>query len=170
MEMRSNRPHSSPESTACPDCLWGRCWWFINRCNNRRALDLRHSGLAAEFIAAKTVSTREILILMPDIRLGRRKKICWIRKDARGGKDESRVRSRLWGWKKGKEFAWQESSVIYAPRKKEIAHRAPVLFLWQPEGYYRTLPFIMKGLWLTGSETGWGDFFPSTAGKQKEKE
>lgn len=61
------------------------------------------------------------------------------------------------GGSKG-EFA-SESSVIYAWRKekgKKITYRAPVSFLWQPEGYYRTLPFIMKGLQLTGSETGWG--------------
>lgn len=60
----------------------------------------------------------------------------------------------------GKEFA-SESSVIYAwkkeKKKKKITYRAPVSFLWQPEGYYRTLPFIMKGLQLTGSETGWGE-------------
>ena len=79
-----------------------------------------------------------------------------------------------------KEFA-SESSVIYAWRKKkekEITHRAPVSFLWQPEGYYRTLPFIMKGLQLTGSETGWGEgrtvrcIFPAhsweTDGKRNE--
>lgn len=41
---------------------------------------------------------------------------------------------------------------------KKITYRAPVSFLWQPEGYYRTLPFIMKGLQLTGSETGWGEW------------
>lgn len=40
---------------------------------------------------------------------------------------------------------------------KKITYRAPVSFLWQPEGYYRTLPFIMKGLQLTGSRTGWGE-------------
>ena len=42
-------------------------------------------------------------------------------------------------------------------KKKKITYRAPVSFLWQPEGYYRTLPFIMKGLQLTGSRTGWGE-------------
>lgn len=42
-------------------------------------------------------------------------------------------------------------------KEKNHTHRAPVSFLWQPEGYYRTLPFIMKGVQLTGSETGWGE-------------
>lgn len=59
---------------------------------------------------------------------------------------------------------------------KKITYRAPVSFLWQPQGYYRTLPFIMKGLQLTGSETRWGEggqcsaFSLLTAGKRKEKE
>lgn len=33
--------------------------------------------------------------------------------------------------------------------------QAPVSFLWQPECYYSTLPFIMKGLQLV-SKMGWG--------------
>ncbi len=37
---------------------------------------------------------------------------------------------------------------------EKITYRAPVSFLWQPEGYYRTLPFIMKGLQLTVRQGG----------------
>lgn len=54
-----------------------------------------------------------------------------------------------------------QSSVIYAwtwkkvERKKNCTHRALVSFLWQPEDYYHTLPFIIKGLVLMGSETLW---------------
>lgn len=36
---------------------------------------------------------------------------------------------------------------------KKITHRALVSFLWQPEDDYHTLPFIIKGLVLMGSET-----------------
>lgn len=54
-----------------------------------------------------------------------------------------------------------QSSVIYAwtwkkvEREKHRTHRALVSFLWQPEDYYHTLPFIIKGLALMGSETLW---------------
>lgn len=40
-------------------------------------------------------------------------------------------------------------------RRKKITHRALVSFLWQPEDYYHTLPFIIKGIVLMGSETLW---------------
>lgn len=55
---------------------------------------------------------------------------------------------------RGRCFA--SHSTIICPLKKERrkkkggchTHRATVWFLWKPKGYYRTLPFIIKGLSL----------------------
>lgn len=109
----------------------------------------------------------------------RREKKCWLRKDVRGGKDGSKVQSCLW---------WRGETVCLRvlchlcleikERRKKITYRALVSFLWQPEDYYHTLPFIMKGLALTGSKTGRGEerggqcaaFSLLSAGRQKEKE
>lgn len=88
----------------------------------------------------------------------RREKKCWLRKDVRGGKDGSKVQSCLWWW--GETVCLRvlcHLCLEIKERRKKITYRALVSFLWQPEDYYHTLPFIMKGLALTGSKTGRGE-------------
>lgn len=67
----------------------------------------------------------------------------------------------------------EEETLIKMVEQREplsALHAGPVSFLWQREGYYRTLPFIMKGLELTGWR-GWrGEGGALTAGKQEEEE
>lgn len=82
------------------------------------------------------------------------------------GQGGSRVQS--WKWESRKEFA-SEASVIYAwikKKEKKITARAPVSFLWQPEGHSRTLLFIMKRLQLRRAQC----IFPAYSWKTEGKE
>ena len=121
------------------------------------------------FMANKQLWLVVIILLINQIRWCSNR-IAGLIKDARGGgEDGSKVPSCLRWWREESVCLRVHCHLRLAKKKrgkkgKEITYRALVSFLWQPEGHYCTLPFIMKGL-----QCGAARFPCSQLGKQRER-
>lgn len=173
-----NRLHKGRLSTASPaaaprrsmqggDPIWVNALWPESKAPSAQVWDCStepewfREGASLWFKSARggspiTSANWPVILMIPTSfpfsrKEGPEEKNCWLRNDVRRGEGRPQwdggvcltiIRHLCLDMKEGRE-------------KKNRTHRALVSFLWQPEDYYHTLPFIIKRLVLMGSETLW---------------